>query len=59
MLEALASGARGYLEMSAIEIFLARAVRVIDAGKAWVPRKMVAKIMDRAAGLTTCAEKTA
>jgi hypothetical protein len=27
-------------------------VRAVDAGEAWVPRKMVAKIMDRMARLT-------
>ena len=58
-LEALAHGARGYLDKSLVAKFLARAVRVVDAGEAWVPRKMVAKIMDRLAGLTTWAGKTA
>ncbi len=58
-LEALAYGARGYLDKSMISKFLARAVRVVDAGEAWVPRKMVAKIMDRLTSLTTWAEKTA
>jgi two-component system NarL family response regulator len=59
-LEALAQGARGYLDRSMVDKFLARAVRVVDAGEAWVPRKMVAKIMDRLAGMTaTWASKTA
>jgi len=59
ILEALAHGARGYLDKSLLATFLPRAVRVVDAGEAWVPRKMVAKIMDRLAGLTTWAGKTA
>jgi DNA-binding NarL/FixJ family response regulator len=58
-LEALAHGARGYLDRALIPKFLPRAVRVVDAGEAWVPRKMVAKIMDRLTGLTTWASKTA
>lgn len=58
-LEALAHGARGYLDKSLLSTFLARAVRVVDAGEAWVPRKMVARIMDRLAGLTIWAGKTA
>ncbi len=58
-LEALAHGARGYLDKSLVATFLARAVRVVDAGEAWVPRKMVARIMDRLASLTTWAGKTA
>src|SRR5262249_19960015 len=57
-LEALAHGARGYLDRSVLSRFLARAVRVVDAGEAWVPRKMVAKIMDRLTGLTTWARRT-
>ena len=56
-LEALAHGARGYLDKALLTTFLARAVRVVDAGEAWVPRKMVARIMDRLAGLTTWAGK--
>ena len=58
-LEALAHGARGYLDKALLATFLARAVRVVDAGEAWIPRKMVAQIMDRLAGLTTWAGKTA
>ena len=58
-LEALSQGARGYLDRSLLDVFLARAVRVVDAGEAWVPRKMVARIMDKLAGLTTWATKTA
>jgi DNA-binding NarL/FixJ family response regulator len=58
-LEGLAHGARGYLDRALLTTFLARAVRVVDAGEAWVPRKMVARIMDRLAGLTIWAGKTA
>jgi DNA-binding NarL/FixJ family response regulator len=58
-LEALSHGARGYLDRSVIDTFLARAVRVVDAGEAWIPRKMVARIMDKLAGLTTWTSKTA
>jgi DNA-binding NarL/FixJ family response regulator len=58
-LEALCHGARGYLDKSVVSRFLPRAVRVVDAGEAWVPRKMVTKIMDRLAGLTAWAGKTA
>lgn len=58
-LEALAHGARGYLDKALLTTFLARAVRVVDEGEAWVPRKMVAPIMDRLAGLTPWAGKTA
>jgi DNA-binding NarL/FixJ family response regulator len=54
-LEALSFGARGYLDKSALVRFLARAVRVVDAGEAWVPRKMVARIMDRLATLAAWA----
>ena len=46
-IEALSHGARGYLEKRTLPAYLPRAVRAVDAGEAWVPRKMVAKIMDR------------
>jgi DNA-binding NarL/FixJ family response regulator len=58
-LEALAHGARGYLDKAVLTTFLPRAVRVVDAGEAWVSRQMVARIMDRLVGLTTWAGKTA
>jgi DNA-binding NarL/FixJ family response regulator len=46
-IDALCRGARGYLEKGTLRTYLCRAVRAVDAGEAWVPRKMVAKIMDR------------
>ena len=46
ILEALSNGARGYLKETAIKRFLPKAVRQVEAGEAWVPRKMVAKIVD-------------
>lgn len=49
ILEALSNGARGYLQEKAISSFLPKAVRQVEAGEAWVPRKMVAKIVDRLA----------
>lgn len=52
LLEALSRGALGYLETKALQTFLAKAVRVVDAGEAWVPRKMVARLVDRLARLT-------
>ena len=51
ILEALSHGAQGYLETKVLRAFLLKAVRVVDAGEAWVPRKMVAKIADRLARL--------
>ena len=51
-LEALSHGARGYLDRATLSTYLSRAVRAVNAGEAWVPRKMVAKIMDRLARVT-------
>ena len=51
-LEALSHGAHGYLDKATLNTYLSRAVRAVNAGEAWVPRKMVAKIMDRLARLT-------
>ncbi|HJU05442.1 MAG TPA: response regulator transcription factor [Nitrospiraceae bacterium] len=46
ILEAISQGARGYLGPIAIRRFLIKAVRVVHAGESWVPRAMVAKIID-------------
>src|SRR5262245_40075623 len=51
-LDTLSHGARGYLEKAALPTYLPRAVRVVSSGQAWVPRKMVARIMDRLVQLT-------
>ena len=59
ILEALAHGARGYLKESAMSTFLPKAVRLVDAGEAWVRRKMVAKIIDRLARHTALEEERA
>ena len=52
ILDVLAHGARGYLDKKAFRTFLPKAVRLVDTRQAWVPRKMVAKILDRLAHLT-------
>jgi DNA-binding NarL/FixJ family response regulator len=46
ILEALTQGALGYLKEKAIDDFLPKAVRQVEAGEAWVPRKMAARIVD-------------
>jgi DNA-binding NarL/FixJ family response regulator len=52
MIEALSCGVRGYLEEEALITFLPKAVRCVDAGEAWVPRSMVARIIERLAHVT-------
>jgi DNA-binding NarL/FixJ family response regulator len=47
ILGALSIGAQGYLKETDISAFLPQAVRQVEAGEAWVPRKMVLKILDR------------
>jgi len=51
ILEALSYGAMGYLEEKVISTFLPKAVRLVDAGEAWVPREMVSRIIGRLANL--------
>ena len=48
-LDALSHGARGYLDKATLGTYLSRAVRAVNAGEAWVPRKMVANIIARLA----------
>jgi two-component system invasion response regulator UvrY len=52
ILKALSCGARGCIEEKVLGTFLAKAVRCVDAGEAWVPRKMVAMIIERLARIT-------
>jgi DNA-binding NarL/FixJ family response regulator len=50
ILEVLSLGAKGYLKESALGAFLPKAVRKVEAGEAWIPRKFAKKIMLRLAG---------
>jgi DNA-binding NarL/FixJ family response regulator len=45
VMQALASGARGYLNLETESFHLSRAVHAVDRGEVWVPRKMLGKIM--------------
>jgi DNA-binding NarL/FixJ family response regulator len=45
VMQALASGARGYLNLESDSSHLSRAVHAVDRGEVWVPRKMLGKIM--------------
>jgi DNA-binding NarL/FixJ family response regulator len=47
LLLALAMGARGYLEQATIGRHLAKAVHSINQGEAWVPRRILGKMMER------------
>lgn len=51
ILDALSCGAMGYLEEKEIPEFLTKAIQAMDAGEAWVPRTMVAKIIAQLARL--------
>ena len=52
ILEALSYGVRGYLRESLLTTFLPKMVHVVNNGEAWVPRKMVSKILDHLTNLT-------
>jgi DNA-binding NarL/FixJ family response regulator len=52
IVDALSQGARGYLWKEMIAPHLPRTVRVVDAGEAWIPRMMVALLLDRLAHLS-------
>jgi len=47
IMQALAKGARGYLNLEAGSVHISKAVHVIERGEAWVPRKMLKKVMDQ------------
>lgn len=46
VIQALARGARGCLSRESAPPYLSKVVHVVDRGEAWVPRKMLGKIMD-------------
>ena len=50
--DALFHGARGYLERAAVRTLLSKAIRRVDAGEAWVPRRVVPEIVERVARLS-------
>ena len=47
IIEALSHGAPGYLDERSLYVFLEKAVRVVDAGEAWVPRRIVTEVAAR------------
>jgi DNA-binding NarL/FixJ family response regulator len=53
ILEVLSQGARGYLWKDLVQVHLPRTVRVVDAGEAWIPRMMVAMLLDRLTRLSS------
>ena len=55
-LDLLSHGARGTLAPRDLPAFLARAVRALDRGEAWVRRRMVASVLDRLVRLSIPAE---
>jgi len=59
IMEALSHGAVGYLRGKDIKIFLSKAVRRVDAGEAWVPRKMVARIIEHLCPLSVPVRRAA
>lgn len=47
MLKIMGIGARGYLKHEAVELHISKAIKVVGYGEAWVPRKMMANMMDQ------------
>ena len=47
LVDAFRYGASGYLEAKDSDLFLAKAVRAVSDGEAWVPRRFVTKIVER------------
>lgn len=47
IMQALASGARGCLNLEAAPFYFFKAVHAVDHGEIWVTRKMLGKIMDK------------
>ena len=45
-LECLMAGAKGYQEIRQLDFYADKLIKVIDAGEAWITRKMVAILLD-------------
>ena len=52
ILETLCNGARGYIEEKDLRRFLPKAIRRVNMKKVWVPRKMIARMVDLLSRLT-------
>ena len=52
MLDGLSQGALGYLAKHGLPTDLAKAVRTVAAGGAWVPRMMVGRLLNRLAQIS-------
>lgn len=50
LLAALAKGARGLLNRNDLQRQLPQAMRGVDGGEAWVPRRMLGRVLDRLVG---------
>jgi len=46
VLVCLIAGAKGYQEINQLNNYLVKIIKVIDAGEAWITRRMVAKLLD-------------
>jgi len=46
ILNCLTAGAKGYQEINQLETYANKLVKVIDAGEAWITRRMVAVLLD-------------
>ena len=46
IIKCLIAGAKGYQEIKQLEIYADKLIRVIDAGEAWITRRMVAILLD-------------
>lgn len=53
ILTAISHGAQGYLGTPSLNRYLVKAVRTVDGGETWIPRKMVGQILDRLAYVKT------
>ena len=46
ILKCLIAGAKGYQEIKQLEFYAEKLIKVIDAGEAWITRRMVAILLD-------------
>jgi DNA-binding NarL/FixJ family response regulator len=58
ILNAIASGAKGYVDEAALTPEFMRAIYAVHRGSVWVLRRIMSMIIERAAGLLSCDPQT-
>ncbi|WP_036252764.1 response regulator transcription factor [Methylobacter sp. BBA5.1] len=54
VIECLMAGAKGYLQLSEVDKFINKLLQAVQAGEAWITRRMVAMLLDKLRSHAVC-----